>query len=113
MGPSRATGPRFRLDLRPRPATFLPTHGARMADLILHETLSEIPAADWDALAAPDRAGGRPLDPFTTHRFLSALERSGSVGRGTGWQPHPLVVRAAGTPVAVMPLYAKSHSQGE
>ena len=76
--------------------------------------LGDIAAAEWDACACPEAAdGGRPLDPFTTHRFLSALERSGSVGPGTGWQPHHLVVRAAGSAVAVMPLYAKSHSQGE
>jgi len=37
--------------------------------------LSMIDAADWDACAAPEAAdGGRPADPFTTHRFLSALE---------------------------------------
>ena len=83
-------------------------------EVTAHSGVGEIAAADWDACACPEAAaGGRPFDPFTTHRFLSALERSGSVGRGTGWQPHPLVVRAAGTPVAVMPLYAKSHSQGE
>ncbi|WP_413869050.1 GNAT family N-acetyltransferase [Albidovulum sp.] len=76
--------------------------------------LGDIAAADWDACACPEAAdGGRPVDPFTTHRFLSALERSGSVGAGTGWQPHHLVVRAAGSAVAAMPLYVKSHSQGE
>ena len=77
-------------------------------------SLGDIAAADWDACACPEAAGGgRPIDPFTTHRFLAALERSGSVGPGTGWQPHHLVVRAAGQAVAAMPLYLKSHSQGE
>ncbi len=74
-------------------------------------SLCEIDAADWDACAAPGE--GRPLDPFTTHRFLSALERSGSVGTGTGWMPRHLVARAEGNVIAVMPLYAKGHSQGE
>ena len=32
--------------------------------------LDQIAAADWDACAAPE--DGRPTDPFTTHRFLSA-----------------------------------------
>lgn len=83
-------------------------------EVTAHSGVGEISAADWDACACPEAAGGgRPIDPFTTHRFLSALERSASVGPGTGWQPQPLVVRAAGMPVAVMPLYAKSHSQGE
>ena len=76
--------------------------------------LAGIDAADWDACAAPEAAGGgRPIDPFTTHRFLSALEDSGSVGPGTGWQPQHLVARLGGRIVAVMTLYAKGHSQGE
>lgn len=77
-------------------------------------SLSEIDAAEWDACAAPEAAdGGRPRNPFTTHRFLSALEDSGSVGRGTGWQPTYLLARADDQLIAAAPLYAKSHSQGE
>ncbi len=76
--------------------------------------LTQISEEDWDACACPETAdGGRPFDPFTTHRFLSALERSGSVGTGTGWQGRYLVARAEGTIIAVAPMYAKSHSQGE
>ncbi|WP_128516124.1 GNAT family N-acetyltransferase [Tabrizicola thermarum] len=84
-----------------------------MADLTLHESLSDIPAGDWDSVAAPEQALGRPVDPFTTHRFLSALERSGSTGAGSGWQARPLVLREGGRLVAAVPLYVKSHSQGE
>ena len=83
-------------------------------DLIEVTVLSEISAlsaTDWDACAAP--AEGRPQDPFTTHRFLKALEESGSVGSGTGWMPRHLVARQNGNVIAVMPLYAKGHSQGE
>ncbi len=76
-------------------------------------SLEDIPASDWDACATPDATTGRPADPFTTHRFLSALERSGSVGPGTGWAPHHLIVRRHGQPVAAAPVYAKGHSQGE
>ena len=76
--------------------------------------LDEIDPAEWDACACPETvAGGRPRDPFTTHRFLRALEASGSVGPGTGWQPRHLVARQGGATIAVMPLYAKGHSQGE
>ncbi|MBE9475845.1 MAG: N-acetyltransferase, partial [Proteobacteria bacterium] len=71
------------------------------------EGLSGIASADWDACA------GHIGDPFTTYRFLRALEDSGSVGRGTGWEPHHLVARLRDEVIAVMPLYAKSHSQGE
>jgi predicted N-acyltransferase len=78
------------------------------------EGVGSIAAADWDACACPEAAGGgRPADPFTTHRFLSALEISDSVGPGTGWLPRPLVARAGGQIVAVAPLYVKSDSQGE
>ena len=80
----------------------------------LHAAISEIGEVDWDACACPETAdGGRPLDPFTTYRFLAALEQSGSVGPGTGWEPHYLVVRRGDAPVAAMPMYAKGHSQGE
>ena len=72
--------------------------------------MADIPAADWDALACQNP--GRPLDPFTTHRFLAALDQSHSTGKGTGWQTRPLILRD-GPPVAALPLYVKSHSQGE
>ena len=77
-------------------------------------SLRDISAADWDACACPEtQDGARPLDPFTTHRFLSALEESGSVGTGTGWQPQYLTARISGELIAVAPMYVKSHSQGE
>ena len=74
---------------------------------------SAVAPQDWDSCACPEAAARRPVDPFTTHRFLLALERSGSVGPGTGWDPRPLVARAEGRVVAVAPLFVKSHSQGE
>ena len=77
-------------------------------------TLSAITPEDWDACACPEVSdGGRAIDPFTTYRFLKALEDSGSVGPGSGWSPRYLVVRDAGEVIAVAPLYAKGHSQGE
>jgi predicted N-acyltransferase len=83
-------------------------------EITSHASLADIPARDWDACACPEAAeGGRPLDPFTTHRFLLALEQSGSVGPGTGWDPRYLTARTGGEVIAVAPLYAKSHSQGE
>lgn len=84
-----------------------------MTEITLHQSLNEIDAADWDAVAAPEQGDGRPIDPFTTYRFLSALEASGSTGTGTGWTAHPLVLREEGRVVAAVPMYAKGHSQGE
>ncbi|HRO14729.1 MAG TPA: GNAT family N-acetyltransferase [Paracoccus sp. (in: a-proteobacteria)] len=68
--------------------------------------IADVPAAEWDACGP----GG---DPFTTHRFLSALEDSGSVGGRTGWHPSHLVARLDGRVVGVAPAYLKTHSQGE
>ncbi|MEH6652745.1 GNAT family N-acetyltransferase [Loktanella salsilacus] len=80
-------------------------------EITLHPSLAEISASDWDACANPE--GGRPEDPFTTYRFLKALEDSGSVGGRSGWQPRYLVARADGQVIACAPMYAKGHSQGE
>ncbi|MEX0364599.1 MAG: GNAT family N-acetyltransferase [Ruegeria sp.] len=77
-------------------------------------SLSQISAAEWDACACPETAdGSRPNDPFTTHRFLKALEDSNSVGAGTGWQPQYLQAITGGQTIGFAPMYAKSHSQGE
>jgi len=78
------------------------------------ESLAAVDPADWDACACPESAdGGPPYDPFTTYRFLKALEDSGSVGHGTGWAPRYLIARHEGQVIACAPLYAKGHSQGE
>jgi hypothetical protein len=59
----------------------------------------------WDRLT-----GG---DPFLSHAFLSALEDSGSVGRGTGWTPAPILIEEEERLIAAAPAYLKTHSQGE
>ncbi len=70
----------------------------------LGDGVAHVDPAAWAACAGSD-------NPFVGHAFLSALEHSGSVGPGTGWQPAPITV---GEPVAgVLPAYIKSHSQGE
>ena len=70
-------------------------------------SVGALPARDWDALAGAGH-------PFMSHAFLTALEDSGSVGPGTGWDPVPLVIEdAAGRLLAALPAYAKEHSQGE
>jgi uncharacterized protein len=81
------------------------------AEITVLNSLADVSAADWDALAAP--GAGRPQNPFVTHRFLMALEVSGSVGPGTGWTPRHIAVHDNGALVGAMPLYLKSHSQGE
>ena len=98
------------------PQVWWGAQGNDLADSIeiqVHASLSGISQSDWDACACPEAATGRPVDPFTTYRFLKALEDSGSVGQGTGWQPQYLTAHADGLMIAAAPLYAKGHSQGE
>ena len=68
--------------------------------------VTEVPAAAWDALVDDN-------DPFLEHAFLAALERSGSVGPGTGWEPRILVARQGAELVGAVPLYLKDDSMGE
>ena len=82
-------------------------------EISAHASITEIGQADWDACACPEDAEGRPDDPFTTYRFLQALEESGSVGSRSGWQPRYLRATQDNQVIAVTPLYAKGHSQGE
>jgi len=75
---------------------------ARMADGI-----GAFDAAEWDACAGDD-------NPFVSYAFLSALEDSGSAVAHAGWQAIPIAIDGAdGAPAAILPAYAKSHSQGE
>ena len=73
-------------------------------EITAQRSLDTIDPAAWDACACPEAAaGGRPRDPFTTYRFLKALEHSRSVGRGTGWEPRYLAVsNGTGAALALM-----------
>ena len=68
--------------------------------------VGELPADQWDALTGDN--------PFLSHAFLTALEESGSVGAGSGWDPVPITIAGAdGRIAAALPAYLKAHSQGE
>ncbi len=80
-----------------------------MSDVVarMAEGVASFDAAEWDACAGSD-------NPFVSHAFLSALEDSGSATAQRGWQPVPIAIEDAdGRLAAVLPAYAKSHSQGE
>jgi len=91
--------------------------GDRLVEIRVLPGIDRINARDWDACAAPEAApksgGGRVLSPFTTHRFLLALEQSGSAAAEAGWAPHHLIASVEDRILGVMPLYLKGHSQGE
>jgi predicted N-acyltransferase len=81
------------------------------AEVHLHQEIAGIGREAWDACNA---APGNDANPFTSYDFLQALEESGCVGARTGWSPAHLSVQdACGGVAGVMPLYVKSHSQGE
>jgi predicted N-acyltransferase len=72
----------------------------------VHDSINDIAAGDWNALAGPDY-------PFLNHAFLALAERTGSVSADAGWTPRHLVLRDGTKPRAAMPLYEKTHSWGE
>jgi predicted N-acyltransferase len=74
-------------------------------------SMRDIDAERWDACANPP---GEPYNPFVSHGFLDALERSGSATARTGWLPqHLLLEETGGGLLAAAPCYLKSHSRGE
>lgn len=92
-----------------------------LVDLTLSElqTIEGVESASWNAL---DHAPS----PFLEWGFLAALERSGSVGASSGWDPHYLLVHgelpaAQGTSpergervlLGAVAAYVKDHSYGE
>ncbi len=75
--------------------------------LRLLESITDVSAADWDALAGPE------APPFVRHAWLAAMEESGSATRETGWEPQHLTLWRGGKLVAASPAYRKHHSMGE
>ena len=72
---------------------------------------TNLPAVQWDRIANPDAA--TLPHPFTRHAFFAALENSGSANAKAGWEPTHLVLQRDDRPVALLPLYLKTHSYGE
>lgn len=65
----------------------------------------------WDACANP--GGQDSPQPFTRYDFFAALEESGSATAQSGWNACHLVLERDSQIIGLMPLYLKSHSQGE
>ena len=94
--------------------------------------IEEIDASQWDICANPQNPSGllpvhksaaepgaqlesaESHNPFLSHRFLLALERSRSAAARQGWGPTHLIVEdESGQLLACAPCYLKSHSMGE
>ncbi|HEY3787068.1 MAG TPA: GNAT family N-acetyltransferase [Steroidobacteraceae bacterium] len=72
----------------------------------VHRSIDELSAQQWNALV-PDR------NPFLRHEFLAALEHTGCIGPGTGWNPCYLTLTDESGLAAAVPAFAKGHSYGE
>lgn len=70
------------------------------------QRVSDVAAAEWNALT--DGA-----HPFMRHEFLAALEDTGCIGAGTGWDPCLVTLRDATGLAAAAPAWIKAHSYGE
>jgi predicted N-acyltransferase len=77
----------------------------------IHSRVKDIGRAAWDACAASPEY---QANPFVAYDFLDALEETNCAVERTGWGPrHISMEDDDGEIAAVMPLYLKSHSQGE
>lgn len=82
-------------------------------------SLDQIEPDQWNQL--PRQCAGlnkdsppKPANPFLSHEFLYALEKSGSADAGTGWLGQHLILESDdGIPIGALPCYLKNHSQGE
>lgn len=85
--------------------------------LRIADQIDSITASEWEACANPSpgtNGEGLPYDPFVSHPFLNALEKSGSAKPETGWAPQHLIYEDEGGVLqGAVPMYIKNHSQGE
>ncbi len=81
------------------------------AAVTVHRRIAEIGRQGWDGCL---NSAGYPANPFVSYDFLDCLEESGCAVERQGWGPQHLAIEDKdGRVAAVMPLYLKSHSQGE
>lgn len=79
---------------------------ARPVSVRVLRAVGEVPAAAWNALL--DDAAR----PFLDHRYLSALEESGTAAHN-GWHPRHVALFRGRTLVAAAPAYLKQPGAGE
>ncbi|HEU4707794.1 MAG TPA: GNAT family N-acetyltransferase [Methylophilaceae bacterium] len=74
-------------------------------EIEINDSFSRIDASQWNALTDGS--------PVLQHAFFSAMEETGCVGEGTGWQPYPVVAKGESGLLGAIPLFLKGHSYGE
>ena len=78
-------------------------------DIVVHESVAEIDAAQWNALVIDN-------NPFLRHEFLLGLELCHCATQSNGWQGSHIVIynnTSRSEILAAMPCYIKTHSYGE
>lgn len=78
-----------------------------VATVEVHDSVEAVAPDAWNDLSGT-------TVPCLRHEYFAALEASGAVGDGTGWQPRYLVLESAGRKLlGVIPLFEKRDSRGE
>lgn len=77
-----------------------------MPDIRFLHRLTDLPAANWDALH-----DGR--NPFVSHAFLQGLEEHGCLRAEWGWRPRHFTLWESGQLIGAVPGYLKDNSHGE
>ncbi len=77
-----------------------------MPEFRTHTSLSDIPAAQWDALHDG-------CNPFVAHAFLAGLEQHGCLRPSWGWTPLHPALWDGDELIAAAPGYLKGNSHGE
>jgi predicted N-acyltransferase len=72
----------------------------------VHKSIDSVDSRQWNALST-DR------NPFLRHEFLAALEHTGCIGPGTGWDPCYFTLEDPAGLLAAAPAFIKTHSYGE
>ena len=81
-------------------------NGWRPVRARVHSSIDDIDPRAWNTL-------GGTACPLLRHEFLAALEHTGCVGAGTGWEPCPVTLSDDLGLAAAAPAYIKTHSYGE
>jgi predicted N-acyltransferase len=77
----------------------------------MNGSAADIGSAAWNACANPTRDADP--HPFSRYEFFAACEESGSATARSGWRPAHLAIERDSKVIGLMPMYLKSHSQGE
>ena len=66
--------------------------------IAVHKSVDGLNAREWNAL-------GGSGNPFLRHEFFAALEHTGCVGAGTGWDPCYFTLQDAKGIAAAVPAF--------